>query len=469
MFFRSFFDENLAQMSYFVGCQKTGEALIVDPARHISPYLETAAKEGFHISAVTETHIHADYVSGSRELAKKTGAKLFLSDEGDENWKYGFAEEFDHEFLKDGSVFTIGKIELKVLHTPGHTPESISYVLTDRGGGSDVPMGIFTGDFVFVGDIGRPDLLEKAAGVTGTAEAGAAAMYQSVQKFRELPDFMQIWPAHGAGSSCGKALGAVPVTTAGYEKKNNWAFKLDNKDDFIEELLKGQPEPPKYFALMKKVNKEGPDYLREADIQEMSAEELKKNSEVQVIDTRPSDLFKEGHLPGSLNIPFGKTFANWAGWLLDYSREAVLVCESASVEQAKKMLESVGYDKTAAYIEPKGISEISDMETYEEVTAAEAADLLKSNPEDYAVIDVRNAAEWEQGHILEAKHMMLGTIQKRTDELPDDKKLLVHCQSGVRSAIAMSVLQAEGYKDSINIIGGFSAWKEADLPYSKES
>ncbi|MCM3598600.1 MBL fold metallo-hydrolase [Metabacillus idriensis] len=468
MFFRSFFDENLAHMSYLIGCQKTGEALVVDPARHIAPYLETAKKEGFDISAITETHIHADYVSGSRELAKTTNAKLFLSDEGDENWKYAFADEFDHQLIKDGSHFMIGKIEMKVIHTPGHTPESLSFLLTDKGGGSDVPMGIFTGDFVFVGDVGRPDLLEKAAGVSGTAETGAASMFDSIWKFKELPDYLQVWPAHGAGSSCGKSLGAVPVTTVGYEKMNNWAFQFENKDEFAEELLKGQPEPPKYFALMKKVNKEGPEFLKEKELHKLtSVKELDEREGIQIIDLRPSESFKKKHYKGSLNIPFAKTFANWSGWLLNYDQPAILICESTQLEQAERMLESVGFDGAEAYIEPDAIEQLDQYESYEEISAAEADEKLRMNPDEYAVIDVRNDAEWEQGHILDAKHIMLGTISDRIDEIPKDKKLLVHCQSGVRSAIGMSLLQAEGFKNAINIKGGYASWENGNLPTTK--
>lgn len=213
MLFRSFFDEQLAHMSYLVGCQRTGEAIVIDPGRNVDQYIDTAKKEGMRIVAAAETHIHADFVSGAKELAKRCGAKLYLSDEGDENWKYQYLDEVHYELVREGSVFTVGNVEFKVLHTPGHTPEHVSFILTDRGGGATEPMGIFTGDFVFVGDVGRPDLLEKAAGMVGTTDIGARQMFQSLKKFKMLPDYLQVWPAHGAGSACGKALGAVPVST----------------------------------------------------------------------------------------------------------------------------------------------------------------------------------------------------------------------------------------------------------------
>ena len=277
MLFRSFFDEKLAQYTYLVGCQRTGEALVIDPARHVDDVVEAAKKEGLHITAATETHIHADFVSGSRQLAEQYGVKLYLSDEGDENWKYGYTDGLNVEFVKDGSKFSIGNIDFEVMHTPGHTPESISFVLTDRGGGASKPMGIFTGDFVFVGDVGRPDLLEKAAGAAGTADSGARDMYHSVQRFKELPDYLMVWPAHGAGSACGKSLGAVPSSTVGYEKQFNWAMQINDEQAFVDELLKDQPEAPVYFAEMKKVNKIGPAVLpQDKRVPDFSAEDVKK-------------------------------------------------------------------------------------------------------------------------------------------------------------------------------------------------
>ncbi len=258
MLLRYFYDRTLAHASYLVGCQRAKQALIVDPGRDIEQYLEAAKREGMQVVAVAETHIHADYVSGARELADRVGAKLYVSDEGPAEWKYGYAAQYDHCLCKDGDRFELGKIEFEVMHTPGHTPESISFVLTDHGGGADKPMGVFTGDFVFVGSIGRPDLLEQAAGMMGTAESGARQLFYSVERFRELPDHLQVWPAHGAGSACGKGLGAIPSSTVGYEKLFNPALQFSDEEEFVRYILADQPEAPKYFALMKRVNKEGP-------------------------------------------------------------------------------------------------------------------------------------------------------------------------------------------------------------------
>ena len=245
MLFKYFYDQALAHASYMVGCQKTGEAIIVDPGRDIEQYLLAADREGVKIVGAADTHIHADYVSGARELADRVGAKLYVSDEGPAQWKYDYANAYDHQLLKDGDTFSAGKVEFKVMHTPGHTPESISFILTDKGGGADQPMGIFTGDFVFVGSIGRPDLLEEAAGIMGTAEPGARDLFKSIKRFNELSDHLQVWPAHGAGSACGKGLGSIPSSTVGYEKLFNPALQYSDEQEFVDYILVGATGSPK--------------------------------------------------------------------------------------------------------------------------------------------------------------------------------------------------------------------------------
>jgi len=301
MYFQHVYDKTLAQASYFIGCQKAGVAAVIDPKRDIDTYLEIAKQNNMQITHVFETHIHADFLSGARELAAVTGAKMYLSDEGGEGWQY----EFAHEGVKHGSQVMIGNLKIDVLHTPGHTPESISFLLTDTPASKE-PVMLFTGDFVFVGDIGRPDLLEKAAGMVGTQDKGAEQMYQSINLFANLPEFIQVWPGHGAGSACGKALGAVPSTTVGYEKKRNWAFSYGtNKAGFIDFLLTDQPEPPKYFAKMKELNKVDRPLLTEVPtIKELSAAELKAATAkgIKLIDTRNKQDFEKGFIEGSINI-----------------------------------------------------------------------------------------------------------------------------------------------------------------------
>jgi hydroxyacylglutathione hydrolase len=317
--------------------------------------IEVAKKEGFHISAATETHIHADFVSGSRQLANDLHVKLYLSDEGDEDWKYQFTDGLDVEMVKDGSTFSVGNIDFEVIHTPGHTPESISFVLTDRGSGATSPMGIFTGDFVFVGDVGRPDLLEKAAGIADSAESGAHAMFESIQRFKKLPDYLMVWPAHGAGSACGKSLGSVPSSTVGYEKQFNWAMKEENEDAFVAELLEDQPEAPVYFAEMKKVNKFGPAILEEKVIPVIDSKQVfeseVQNKTVFVIDTRPSNLVEKTLVPGAINIPINKAFTNWAGWLVSYDEQMVIIAEESKREEIVNSLQSIHLDNIKAFVD----------------------------------------------------------------------------------------------------------------------
>lgn len=468
MYFRHFFDENLAHSSYLVGCQRTGEAIVIDPARLLEPYFEAAKKENLDIVAATETHIHADYLSGARELADLHDAKLYLSDEGDENWKYTFADDVSSELLTDGDVFHVGNVSFKVMHTPGHTPESISFVLTDHGSGADEPMGIFTGDFMFVGDVGRPDLLEKAAGIEGTADSGAKAMYKSIQKFKELPEFLQVWPAHGAGSACGKSLGAVPMSTVGYEKKTNWALKDMEEQTFVNTLLEGQPEAPKYFKMMKHLNKVGPEN-RNLEVVPMltNVSDLEQYRDKTVLlDTRDSKSFSEKHVKHAINIPYNASFTNWAGWIIDYDEDIVLISQPKDVEAIRIALASIGLDAVVATIEPeKTLTDDAQVERYAQMDVTKLKEVLEDDA--YYVIDVRNQSEVDAGKIAGTSHMMLGTVQDRLDELPKDKKYVLHCRSGARSSIAASVLQANGYKDVTNVEGGYLAWLREKYPVEK--
>ena len=465
MFFRSFFDESLAQMSYMVGCQRTGEAIIIDPARCIDPYLKTARKKGFKIVAAAETHIHADFLSGSRELASYCNAAVYVSDEGDESWKYQLAVGVDYILLKDGSRFRVGLLEFEIMHTQGHTPESISFVLTDQGAGSLQPMGVFTGDFVFVGDIGRPDLLEKAAGIAGSADTGARQMFQSLQKFKQLPDFLQVWPAHGAGSACGKELGAVPMSTVGYEKLNNWALREEDEERFIKTLLTGQATPPKYFAMMKKLNKLGPAPVDHTKTDKLkNTEELKRyGDDVILLDTRRAAEFAEAHYKGAINIPINDSFTNWAGELVSYDQDIVLIAAEEKLELIKKSLFSIGLDRVIAFIEPAStLSDQASIESYEEVNVRQLNGLLADD--NFYLIDVRNQSEWDEGRIQGANHQSLSVFAEHLDELPKGKTYLVHCRSGARSAIAASLMQANGYKNVMNVKGGYLAWQKEALP-----
>jgi len=461
MLLRYFYDEKLAHASYLVGCQATGEAVVVDPMRNVFPYIKAVKEEGLKIVGALETHIHADFVTGSRELAGIFDAKLYISDEGDKDWKYQNLKNIRHQLLKDGDTFRIGNFIFEVMHTPGHTPESISFMLTDRGGVADKPMGIFTGDFVFVGDIGRPDLLEKAAGIKGTAESGAIVMYRSVERFKNLPDYLQIWPAHGAGSACGKALGAIPSSTVGYEKLFNWAMKFSDQQSFINALLEGQPEPPTYFAVMKHVNKVGANLLKTLPPLNVLTSPIEVNEIIhkgaQVIDTRDSHSFAHGHIEGTINIPFNKSFTTWAGWLVNYEQPLFLIVNDSELDEVLIALRSIGIDNVEGYGDAKEIlSKYNLLETYDSLLPQQAEKLLTEGK--VHILDVRNNSEWEEGHIEGAQHIMLGTLQNRIDEVKKDKQIVVQCRSGVRSAMGVSILQANGIKNAVNLTGGYNLW-----------
>lgn len=463
MLLRYFYDRTLAHASYLVGCQKTGEAVIVDPGRDVEQYLEAAQREGLRITAVAETHIHADYVSGARELADRIGAKLYVSDEGPAEWKYQYVQQYDHCLCKDGDRFSIGKIELEVLRTPGHTPESISFVLTDRGGGADEPMGIFTGDFVFVGSIGRPDLLEEAAGMAGTAEAGARQLFQSARRFRQLPDHLQVWPAHGAGSACGKGLGAIPSSTVGYEKLFNPALQFDDEEEFVQYILADQPEAPKYFAVMKRVNKEGPLVLGDQPLPpRLPAAQLGTAlANGTVVDLAAPASYSAGHAEGTLNIPAGM-LAGWAGWLLDYGKPVFLIANDAQVPEAVRVLNKIGVDKIQGSFAPGDLKAAGVMlATYSNATPAALADRIASGA--VQLIDVRSIGEWDSGHVPQAKHRFLGKLPENLHAISRDKPVVTQCESGMRSAVAASLLANAGF-DVINMSGGLGAWRDAGLP-----
>jgi len=323
MLLKYFYDPKLAQASYMVGCAKTGEALVVDPNREIDQYLKAAKQEGLRITHVTETHIHADYVSGSRELAAATGAMLFLSDMDDADWKYRFAHEPNVILVREGDNWMVGNVRIEAVHTPGHTPEHLTFLVTDTVA-ANKPIGAFTGDFLFVGDVGRPDLLEEAAGAKGSSEAGARQQFHSVARFKQLPDYLQIWPGHGAGSACGKALGAIPSTTLGYEKLFNPAFQFDNEDAFVDWLLDGQPEVPRYFSRMKRVNRQGPELLENLPVPprlDAAALDAALEAGEFIIDLRSNDEYARAGLRGAVNIAAGdNSFLTYVGWFLDYDK-----------------------------------------------------------------------------------------------------------------------------------------------------
>ncbi|GER91615.1 Zn-dependent hydrolase [Dictyobacter vulcani] len=413
MLLRTLYDESLAQASYVVGCQATGEALIIDPNRSLDQYIELVERKGLRITAVTETHIHADFVSGARELARRTGAQLYLSDMGPAEWKYSYAAEAGAILLKDKDTFKVGNILVQALHTPGHTPEHLSFLITDTAGANE-PIGLFTGDFLFVGDVGRPDLLERAAGVQGTMEDGARQLFRSIQVARELPDYLQIWPGHGAGSACGRALGAIPQTTIGYERRFNWAFAIKDEEAFVQAILEGQPEPPFYFAQMKRVNRVGPALLGELSTPPVETiEQLKAQlaDHVRVIDTRPADAYAAGYIPGTINIPLNGSFLSWTGWLLSYEHPFVLIADQTEVIEAQRKLSLIGLEQIAGYLPVAVIQQWKEaglpLEHLHKMDAVSVRQRIEQG--NLPVLDVRGASEYEAGHLKGALNIPLDT------------------------------------------------------------
>jgi hydroxyacylglutathione hydrolase len=468
MILKRFYDAKLAQASYLLGCGKTGQAIVFDPNRDVEQYVGMAASEEVRITHVTETHIHADFVSGSRELARRTGGKLYLSDEGGAGWKYGYAGEDGAKLLHHGDVVMVGNIRIEILHTPGHTPEHIAFLITDTAAAT-APIGIVTGDFVFVGDVGRPDLLEKAANVQGTMEQAARTLFQSLQTFKAQPDYLQIWPGHGAGSACGKGLSAIPHSTVGYERMFNWAFAVEEEADFVEQVLAGQPDPPRYFAEMKRINRDGPRVLGTPSLPElMPAGQLGEllRSGASIIDTRPAGEYAAGHVPGTLNIPLNKSFTTWAGWLVPYDRDVHLIVNDRSgrekLQEAVKDLAMIGLDRVAGYFDLPAVQAWAEQDgglaAIDQIETRQLADLMAKGQ--VTVVDVRAQSEWDAGHIPGAVHIPLGHLNERLEELPREGTLVMQCQGGGRSAIAASLLRGKGYPNVANLVGGFSAWEK---------
>ena len=467
MLLKRFYDAGLAQASYLLGCQAAGEAIVVDPNRDIEQYVRAAAEEGVKITRVTETHIHADFVSGSRELAARTGAELLLSDEGGDDWSYRFGGADGVRLLKDGDTIRVGKVRLDVHHTPGHTPEHLSFIVTDSAA-TDRPMGVLTGDFIFVGDVGRPDLLERAAKVAGTMDASARALYHSIQRFKQLQDYLQLWPGHGAGSACGKALGAVPSTTLGYERLSNWALNTPNEEAFVAAVLAGQPEPPRYFAHMKKVNRDGPKVLggiaRVPKLEDAQLESVLHNGRL-VVDTRSAVAFASGHVPGTINVPLNRSFTTYAGSLLPYDQDFLLIAD-AGLDEAVRALRMIGLERVSGRFGASAVDAWREsgkaLGVTQQLSPADLDKLVREGA--VHVVDVRDASEWEEGHLPRVGNLPLNQLPDRMAELPRDIPIAVHCKTGSRAAIAASLMRANGVPNVSILAGGFDGWKAEGRP-----
>lgn len=461
MILRYFYDEKLAQASYMIGCAKCGEALIIDPMRNIQPYLDAAKNEGLQITHITETHIHADYVSGSRELAQATGAMMYLSEAGGADWSYSFPDARNILLLNHGDTIMVGNIRIDVLHTPGHTPEHLSFLITDTLT-ADRPIGIFSGDALFVGDVGRPDLLEAAVGAVGTAVVGARQQYATVQLFKTLPDYLQVWPGHGAGSACGKALGAIPSTTLGYEKLFNPAFQFSNEGEFVDWLLDGQPEPPRYFGVMKRVNRFGAALLRDLTTpirMDRAAIDAAIEDGAFVLDVRARNAFTASHIPGTINAPMSsRKLSTYVGSLYDYAAPMILILpDESALDEMLTTLRAVGVDAIAGYATADVVGE--NEATLPSMSANDLALWVVTEP--VYIFDVRNRSEREARHIEGSYHIPLASLPTRMHEIPKDQPVAVYCASGYRSQMAVTYLRAHGWTRVATVNDDEAHWAEA--------
>lgn len=470
MFLRQITDGALAQNAYLIGCQRTGEAIIIDPERDIDRYMKVAAENDLRITAVAETHIHADYLGGSRELVERHGVVAYLSEEGGPDWQFEWAKGHPQSrFLKDGDEFRVGNIVFKAVHTPGHTPEHMSFLVTDSGGGAEEPVALLTGDFIFVGDVGRPDLLESAAGQAGVMEPSARTLFASLRSTDKLPDHLQILPAHGAGSACGKALGAVPNSVMGYERKFNAAFRealSGNEDDFVGHILAGQPEPPLYFARMKRDNKRGPALLADGQLPiprrvvAASLGDWVGHPGVAILDLRRDKAaFAASHLRGSLLAPLvGGKLPIAAGSYVDEDARILLVVESEEqVDEAARQLIRIGLDRVEGWLPAaEAFEDTRFIASYARISPSDL-------PAGVEVLDVRGADEFAASHVIDATHIAYTRLAARFEEVPQAAPLYVHCAGGMRAAIASAYLASRG-REVVHIDGSF-----AEIPAEMKS
>ncbi len=455
MFMQRIFTEGLAQASFVIG--SGGQAVVIDPRRDVQVYLDTATAQGLTIAHVFETHIHADFASGARELANRTGATVHLSAIG--------GSEFEHNPVNDGDVLEVGDLRFEVLHTPGHTPEHICILVTDTARPDDAPT-LYSGDMIFVGSVGRPDLL----GAEQTREL-ATALYHSIHdKLMALDDNIIVYPGHGAGSACGKAIGNDPSTTMGQEKRFNFAFQPASQEQFVAMILEGLPEPPPYFPVMKQLNRRGPAILGGIpSLTPLSMDELKtiqQQGSTTLLDVRQAEQFGAGFLSGSLNIGLGPSLPNWAGWAVSYERPIVLVvADAADAEEAATWLIRIGLDNVSGYAVADADAWRSNdvaVEDIDQLDPRSANARLGSG--DLQLLDVRNEDEWDGGHVAGAHNIPVGPLVRGDNGLDKDRPVAVMCAAGYRSSLGASALKKRGYSNVINVVGGMDAWRAAGLP-----
>jgi hydroxyacylglutathione hydrolase len=460
-------DKGLAQYSYVVGCERAGDVAVVDPRRDVDVYLDFVAARGLRITHVLETHIHADFASGALELATRTGAQLALS-AFDTNETYQV--RFQHVALRDRDTIALGNVRLQALHTPGHTPEHMSYLVFDGARSPDHPMVLLSGDFLFVGSIGRPDLLGK-----GQADALARRLYDSVRRVLSvLPDGLEIAPAHGSGSMCGAGISGRPTSTLGFERIANPYLRADlTETEFVRMVLERVPPFPDYYLRMKALNARGPQLLNGLPgLNAVPVDQFRRGMapsggvEPVVIDLRDQVSFGTGHIPGAFGIGAGGSLSTWASWVVPYERPLWLVASRVEdIEPAARSLVRVGLDDVRGYLDG-GMQAWTDTGGDQARTPQLAPGQLAARLGDAGlhVLDVRSDQEWDEGHIEGAQHIMAGQLPARLAQLPADGTLVIICGTGYRSTVAVSVLERAGRTGVINLTGGMSAWHAAGLP-----
>ena len=457
MFVKQLYTGCLSEAAYYI--ESNGEAVIIDPLRDIDIYLELANERKSRIKYIFETHFHADFVSGHLDLGKATGAPIIYGP--------GTRTKFPVHIAGDCELFEVGDLVIKVLHTPGHTLESTCYLLKDETGKDYC---VFTGDTLFVGDVGRPDLAQKTNGITIDDLAGM--MYDSLHiKLFPLADDVIVYPAHGPGSSCGKNLGPSTYSTIGEEKKSNYALKAASKQDFIKEVTDGIAAPPLYFPINAKINMEGYDSLDDVLLQglkALSVEEFKQvmNDNTILLDTRSADLFTSGFVPGSVSIGLEGRFAEWAGSLLPFDAPILLVTEPGQEKETIVRLARVGFDKVKGYLKGGYEAWKSAGEPIDIIINVEADELMMDLPYDknIVVMDVRRPTEYADGHLKEAINLSLNDLNDPGNmaNIEEEQNLYIHCQGGYRSVIAASLFKRQGYHNLRNILGGWDAIKEQE-------
>ena len=455
MYFEQFYLGCLAHASYMLGSE--GEAVVVDPQRDVDLYLKAAQENGLTIRHIVETHLHADFVSGHKELAARTGARIYFGAQA--------GATFPHVAVQDGFELAFGKARIKFLETPGHTMESICLVVSSDDEKAAQPWAVLTGDTLFIGDVGRPDLSR-----TLTPQQLAGMLYDSLHdKLLKLRDEVLVYPAHGAGSLCGRNMRAERSSTIGTERLTNYALQIPTRDEFIQQLTSNLPARPEYFLEDAEINRGGAPAISDLpELKPVAPAELKSmlNEGVIALDVRPGEQFAAGHVPGSVNIPLSGQFASWAGTILGLSSRPVLIADTLEqLTEARLRLARVGIEAERGYLEGgvaawKGAG--FDLARLREITVQELQRQLPKNG--IQVLDVRREAEFMAGHIEAAAWWPLDRFRISPPEVDLDVPLAVHCQSGYRSMIACSLLQRAGFQNVVNVSGGFGAWQEATLP-----